>query len=138
MKTLALLALALLLSSNASLAQASQSPLKVPAQPTTITSVDIFTQSMFGHLGLVEITCGPSFSGLETSYICGETTMGFDRFKENWDLYADWTTKVPIVPTPFTAWKREDSFYVRSYTVDDQIFSVFYADGLVLIGHREH
>lgn len=101
----------------------------------TSTLIYAFTQAMFGHLGIVEVDCPPEFSAVERSFICGETSRPFDSFRELWDLYADWQGRVPVTPSPVTAWRRADTGYNRGYRLDDNVFVVFFFDGFVVVSY---
>jgi uncharacterized repeat protein (TIGR01451 family) len=119
-------------------AQLATSVTSVPPVSRSLpgSPIEAFTQAMFGHLGVVEVGCPANFLKQGTSYICGETRHSFDRFQQMWDLHADWESQVPLVPTPLTAWRRDETNYNRTYAVDDRVFIVFYFDGLIVIGYQ--
>lgn len=81
-----------------------------------------FTQSMFGHLGVIEVPCSDALLQIVdegNTGICGTTNLAFADFQELWDLYADWDGEVPIVPNSLTAWQQDGGTYTRYYEYDE-------------------
>lgn len=92
-------------------------------------SVNAFTQAMFGHLGIIEVSCTGEFKD-DPTIICGESFDTFQLFQRQWDLYADWESQIPAVPSPQSAWRREDSGeYSRLYELNGRFFGVNFAAG---------
>ena len=106
---------------------------KINGAPSASSSGDAasFTQSMFGHLGIVEIDCPESISQSAQSgekAICGISTDSFDLFKQKWDLYADYESEVPVVPDPVSAWRSKGEMFTRSYSLNGKAYIITYFD----------
>ena len=91
-------------------------------------SAAAFTQSMFGHLGVIEFECPETLRQSETvQTICGQAFDDFGLFRQKWDLYADYEGEVPLIPEPVTAWKAEDDSYSRKYTINGLPYFIRYS-----------
>ena len=71
-------------------------------------AVQRFATAMYGHLGIVQFDCPTNVkAAFGAGIVCGYYDRPFGTFRQRWDLYADWTERVPIVPQPLTAWVME-------------------------------
>ena len=92
--------------------------------------VNAFVQAMFGHLGIVQVVCPED---LGVSFACGESDLRETDFRQMWDLYADWESRLPAVPQPLTAWQRAEGVLSRTYLLHDHVFLVSYVHGSVVV-----
>lgn len=110
-------------------------PVASPPPPVSTSferDMNAFAQAMYGHLGVIQISCP---GGLNTLVVCGETRQDFDSFMQAWDLYADWESRLPVTPpTPTSAWRRDGTSYYRAYMLSGPPFSVTFNEGFVIIG----
>lgn len=97
--------------------------------PVDLRSLERFAASMFGHLGIIQFSCPEPMFELGEDAICGMYDRAFTRFRESWDLYADWEDRVPFVPEPITAWNYvENGTYIRAYSYEQLRFAVVYVE----------
>lgn len=69
-------------------------------------SAGAFTQSMFGHLGVIEVACPTALADRATGsakLTCGQVESNFSLFRQGWDLYAGYEGEVPVIPVPTSA-----------------------------------
>lgn len=89
----------------------------------------VYTQAMFGHLGVVEVSCSSEMRAQiaeSQTVTCGEVSSDFDLFRQAWDLYADYEDEVPIIPTATTAWRLNNGSYSRNYDLSGSAYSVIF------------
>lgn len=111
---------------------------------TNYGSADEFTQAMFGHLSVIQVDCPENVArdvegAAETT--CGRSADSFDLFRQKWDLYADYESEVPVVPTPTSAWRSSNDVYSRDYELNGFPYTVTFSEtteggGFVTVAHR--
>jgi uncharacterized repeat protein (TIGR01451 family) len=100
-----------------------------------------YTQAMFGHLGVIEVSCPTEVQTQVTpiqTVICGEVGNDFDLFRQAWDVYADYEGEVPVIPTALSAWRSDGNNYSRNYDLNGSEYSVIFTqvaerEGFVVI-----
>lgn len=99
------------------------------SSPSGTGSAGAFTQSMFGHLGIIEVECPENITrsaGNDAEAVCGMSSDGFDLFKQKWDLYADYESEVPVIPDPLTSWRLVDDMFTREYALNGAGYIISY------------
>ena len=79
-----------------------------------------FVEAMLGHLEVVIFERPEEVKGMagnDVTPVCCVSDDSFGLFWQQWDLYADWESEMPVVAFALDAWEFAEGRYNRGYAV---------------------